>query len=154
VLGRSGVGVGVRQGAPKPNISTIEEFKRALRNAKSVAYSGGSSGLYFLSLLERLGLAEDMKDKIKPALSGKSPAQAVAAGEVEMAVTGVVTILLEPGADLVGALPSELQNYVIFTGGVSASAKEPEAGRALLNFLTSPATLASLKAKGLEPFTP
>src|SRR5262249_19929598 len=152
VLGRTGIGVGVRQGAPKPDISTTEAFKRTLLNAKSVAHSGGSSGLYFLGLLDRLEIAEDMKSKLKD--GGTSPARTVADGEAEMTVTGVMLILMEPGAELIGSLPSQLQNYVIFTGGVSASAKQPEASRALLNFLTTPSSFAMFKAKGLEPLTP
>jgi molybdate transport system substrate-binding protein len=155
VLGRTGIGVGVRQGAPKPDISTTEAFKRALLNAKSVAYSGGASGLYFLGLLDRLGISEDMKSKLKPQPDGgASPPRVVAKGEAEIAVTGVMIILMEPGAELIGSLPSQLQHYVIFTGGVSASAKQPEAGRALLNFLTTPSSFAVFKAKGLELLTP
>jgi molybdate transport system substrate-binding protein len=152
VLGRTGIGVGVRKGAPKPDISTTDAFKRTLLNAKSIAHSGGSSGLYFLGLLDRLGIAEDVKAKLKPQPGG-SAAKAVVTGEAEIAVTGIVPILLMPGAEVVGWLPSELQSYVIFTGGISAAAKEAEAGRALLNFLTMPATVAAFKTKGLEPVT-
>jgi molybdate transport system substrate-binding protein len=95
-----------------------------------------------------------MKGKLRPTGSGGNPAQAVAAGEAEMTVVGIVLILMEPGAEVAGWLPAELQNYVIFTGGVSAAAKEAEAGRALLNFLTTPASLAVFKARGLEAVTP
>lgn len=155
VLGRTGVGVGVRKGAAKPDISTTEALKRTLLNAKSVAYSReGSSGLHFLGLLDRLRIAEDMKAKLKPTGVNANPAQAVATGEAEMTVVGVALILMVPGAELVGWLPSELQNYVVFTGGISAAAKEAEAGRALLNFLTMPEAVAVFKAKGLEPGTP
>jgi molybdate transport system substrate-binding protein len=152
VLGRTGIGVGVRKGMPKPDITTTEAFKRALFNAKAIAYSKGSSGLYFLDLLDRLGIAEDLKAKLKP--STGNPVEAVVTGEAELVVVGIALILLVPSAELVGWLPSELQSYVFFTGGVSATAKEPEAAKALLDFLTTPETRAILKAKGLESVTP
>ena len=154
VLGRTGIGVGVRKGAPRPDISTPEAFKRTLLNAKSVAYSGGSSGRYFLGLLERLGVADDMKAKLKLQPTGSSPAHAVATGQADIAVTGIAIILVEPGAELVGSLPSELQSYVLFTGGVGIAAKAAEAGRVLLNFLTTPEAVAAFKMRGLEPVVP
>jgi molybdate transport system substrate-binding protein len=155
VLGRTGIGVGVRKGASKPDISTADAFKRTLLNAKSVAYSqAGSSGLYFLGLLERLGIAEEMNPKLRPQPATAPTAQAVVTGDAEIVVVGVALVYLESGAELVGWLPSELQSYVVFTGGVSATAKEPEAAKALLNFMTTPETAAILKAKGLEPVIP
>jgi molybdate transport system substrate-binding protein len=155
VLGRTAVGVGVRKGAPRPDISTPEAFKRTLLSARSVAHSGGgSTGRYFLDLLERLGIAEDMKAKLRPQPIDNNPAQAVATGQAEMAVTGIAIILAVPGAELVGSLPSELQSYVLFTGGVGVAAKEAEAGRALLNFLTTPEAAAAFKARGVEPVVP
>jgi molybdate transport system substrate-binding protein len=154
VLGRTGIGVGVREGAPKPDISTVEAFKRTLLDAKSVLYSGvGSSGVYFQSLLERLGIAEELKPKLRMSGGGRG-AEIVAKGEAELVVIGVAVILLTPGVDLVGWLPAELQSYVIFTAGVSASAKEPKAATALVDFLTTPGARAALKAKGVEPVTP
>ncbi len=154
VLGRTGIGVGIREGAPKPDISTVEAFKRTLLDAKSVLYSGvGSSGVYFQSLLERLGIAEELKPKLRMSGGGRG-AEIVAKGEAELVVIGVAVILLTPGVDLVGWLPAELQSYVIFTAGVSASAKEPKAATALVDFLTTPGARAALKAKGIEPVTP
>jgi molybdate transport system substrate-binding protein len=155
VLGRSGIGVGVRNGAPKPDISTTEALKRSLLNVKSVAYSvEGSSGLYFVGLLGRLGIAEDMKTKLRPQPPGSNAAQAVVTGEAEMAIVAVALVLMVPEAELVGWLPSEVQNYVLFTGGVSATAEQPEAAKALLDFLIAPETRAILMAKGLEPVMP
>jgi molybdate transport system substrate-binding protein len=155
VLGRTGIGVGAAKGTPKPDVSTTEAFKRALLNAKSVAYSReGSSGLYFLDLLERLGIGKEMKDKLRPQPPAVLTAQAVATGEAELVVVGAALILLAPGAELVGWLPSELQSYVVFTGGLSSAAKEPEVGRALLDFLKSPEARATLKANGVEPDSP
>jgi len=153
VLGHTGVGVGVRKGAPKPDIGTTEAFKRTLLNAKSVAYSRGSSGQFFLGLLDRLGIARDMKPKLKPQRDGNT-VDAVVTGEAEIAVSGTVTIKAVPGVELVGDLPPELQTYVVFTAGVGATAKEAEAGRALLNFLTTPSAVAVFKAKGLERGAP
>jgi molybdate transport system substrate-binding protein len=160
VLGRTGVGVAVRKGAPKPDISTTEAFKHTLLNAKSVAYAKeGGSGVYFLSLLQRFGIADEMKGKLMPypTAAGRTPSggdgsvEAVAAGEADLAVNGTVVIAAVPGVDLVGGLPPELQTYVIFTAGVSARAKQAEAGRNLLTFLTTPAAIAVFKAGGLEP---
>jgi len=155
VLGRTGIGVGVRRGASKPDISTAEAFKRTLLNAKSVAYSQeGSSGLYFIGLIERLGIAEEMKPKLRPQPGTVPTAQAVVTGDAEIVVVGAALVYLVSGAELVGWLPGELQSYVVFTGGVSATAKEPETARALLDFMTTPEAAATLKAKGLEPVKP
>ena len=163
VLGRTGVGVAVRKGAPKPDISTTDAFKRALLNAKTVAYAKeGGSGVYFLDLLQRLGIADDMKAKLRPypTKAGRTPSggdgsvEAVAAGEVDIVVNGTVVIAAVPGVDLVGGLPPEVQTYVVFTAGVSARAKQPEAGRDLLRFLTTPAAVEVFKAGGLEPVAP
>lgn len=149
----SGVGVGVRAGAPKPDISSVEAFTRALLNAKSVAHSKeGASGVYFQGLLERLGIAEEMKPKLKP-LSGDALVQAVPSGEAEMIVV-TISIVVGYGAELVGPVPSELQFYNRFAAGVGASAKEAEAAKALIKFLTAPAAVPVIKANGMEPGTP
>jgi molybdate transport system substrate-binding protein len=151
VLGRTGVGIGVRRGMSKPDISTTEAFKRALLNSKSVAYAReGGSGLYFTGLLDRLGISENMKPKLKPYEAGDA-VEAVARGDAEMVVNGTVPILSVPNVEFVGWLPSDLQSYFTFTGGLSASAHEVDAGKALLNFLTGPSAVAIFKTKGLEP---
>jgi molybdate transport system substrate-binding protein len=153
VLGHTGVGVGVRKGAMQPDITSPEAFKHTMLNAKSVAYSRGTSGVYFLSLLDRLGIAKEMKSKLRPQLGGDT-AKAVLTGDAEIVVGGAVLILTTEGAELVGWLPAELQTYVLFTGGIGTAAKEAEPGRALLSFLTTPAAVAVFKAKGLEPGAP
>ena len=151
VLGRTGVGVAIRAGAPKPDFGSVDAFKRALIDAKAIATSGeGSSGRYVASLLERLGIAAEVKPKIKSGGSG-SAAQMVANGEVDFAVIGLPPVIGVPGVEWLGWLPPELNNWVVFTGGLSAAAKEPAAGRELLRFLTTPAAVAVFKAKGLEP---
>ena len=152
-IARAGMGVGVRAGAPKPDISSVEAFKHALLNARSVAYSKvGASGVYFLGLLERLGIAEEMKPKLKPT-PADTLAKVVPNGEVEMIVVPI-SVILVPGAELVGPLPSELQTYINFVAGVGTGAKEPNAAQALIKFLTSPAAAQVLKVKGMEPGTP
>ena len=150
----SGLGVVVRAGAPKPDIGSVEAFRRALLNAKSVAHNSQSaSAADFTSLLERLGIAGEMKSRLRPISSGNVP-NSVVSGEAEIGVATVPTITATPGVDLVGPLPAELQTYISFTAGVSAGAKEPEAAQALIRFLASPAAVAVIRAKGLEPGTP
>ncbi len=150
-----GLGVGVRAGAPKPDIGSVEASKRALLNAKSVAHSTeGASAPYFKGLLERLGIAEEMKPKLKPMATTTAGLKSVASGEVEIVIFSVPTIAAAPGVELVGPFPSELQTYISFTAGVSTAAKEPEAAQALIKFLTSPVAVAVIKAKGMEPGTP
>jgi len=150
VLGHTRVGVGVRKGAPKPDIGTAQAFKRTLLGARSVAYSRGSSGVHFLDLLDRLGIAEEMKPKLRPQLGGET-VKALLTGEAEIAVSGTVTFAAVPGVELIGSLPPELQTDVLFTAGMSAKSSEPQASRELLRFLATPAAAALFKAGGLEP---
>jgi molybdate transport system substrate-binding protein len=147
-LGRSGYGLAVRAGAPKPDITTTEAFKQAMLNATSVGYTdGGGSGTYFVNLLGKLGIAEAMKPKLRP---GTNTQAAVARGEIEMTVTGIVPILRSKGVDLAGPLPPDLQSYSIFTAGISAMTHEKDAAAALLRFLTTPEAVAVFKRRGVE----
>ena len=149
----AGVGVGVGAGAPKSGIGSVEAFKRALLNAKSVAHSAeGPSGVYFRSLLDRLGIAEEMKPKLKP-LSGDALAKAVPSSQAELIVSSMPDILAE-GIVLVGPLPAELQSYIRFAAGVGANAKEAKAAEVLIKFLTAPAAIPVINAKGMEPGSP
>jgi molybdate transport system substrate-binding protein len=151
VFGRVGVGVAVRQGSPKPDFSTVEAFKRSLLNAKTIATSGeGSSGRYVASLIERLGIAEQVKPKIRSGAPGAS-AQMLSRGEVDFVVSGLPPLIGTPGIEWLGYLPEEINSWLVFSGGVGVNAKEAEAGRALLKFLATPAALAVFKANGLEP---
>jgi molybdate transport system substrate-binding protein len=148
-LGRSGYGLAVRAGAPKPDIRTTEAFKQTMLNAKSVAFSkDGGSGRYFLRLLDRLGIADAMKPKLRP---GANTQKLVASGEVEMTVNGIVPILRSAGIDLVGPLPPELQSYSTFYAGAGTASANKDAAAALLRFLTSPASVATFKKHGVEP---
>ena len=153
-VSRAAVGVAVRKGAPKPDVSSAEALKNTLLNAKSIAYSSeGGSGIYFKGLLDRLGIAAETNAKLKP-LASSAVVPSVAKGEVELAVISPPAILADPGVELVGLMPKELQQYVVYTAGVSAAAKEAEAAKALLKHVTTPAAMVVMKSKGLEPIAP
>jgi molybdate transport system substrate-binding protein len=150
-IGRSGLGVAVRKGAPKPDIATAEAFKRTLLAAKAVAYPGkGASGLYFVSLLDRLGIKAEMQGKLKP-MAAEDTVEVVARGEADMVVVVATRITGVPGVDLVGPIPEELQTKIGFAAGLSTSAKERDAAQALIRFLTAPAAAATLRTNGVEP---
>jgi molybdate transport system substrate-binding protein len=150
-IARAGMGLAVRAGTPKPDIGSVDAVKRTLLAAKSIAYSQeGQSGAYFRSMIERLGIAEQLRDKLKPTRPGQATA-AVTSGEAEMLVVVTSSIVADPGVDLVGLLPQELQSYSTFALGVSASTKESEAAQALVRFLTSSEAAPVIKAKGMEP---
>jgi molybdate transport system substrate-binding protein len=149
-IARSGLGVIVRTGAPKPDISSADAFKRTMLDAKSISYGKeGATAIYLPGLFERLGIAEQMKSKTK-----HSGAQSVADGEAELGLIVISAFQPVPGAELLGPFPPALQNYVGYTGGVATAAKEADAGKALLNFLKATAAGPVLKAKGMEPITP
>ena len=153
-LARVGVGVVVKEGAPKPDIGSVEAFKQALRAAKSVAYidpaAGGSSGIYVAGLLDKLGLAAEVKPKAK-LIHGGAVAEHIARGEAELGIHQISEILPVKGITLVGPLPAEIQNYTVYAAGLGANGKETEAARALLKTLSGSAAAAVLKAKGMEP---
>ncbi|MEW6452935.1 MAG: substrate-binding domain-containing protein [Pseudomonadota bacterium] len=152
ILGRTGVGVAIHQGVRKPDLATVDAFKTMLRDAKSVTYSGeGSSGRYFLSLLDRLGMTEIMKAKLRPPGGVGGAAALLSKGEVEIAVIGKPPTVGVPNIEWLGWIPGELQSWVVFTGGVGAASKEAAAGQALLAFLTAPAAVTIWKARGLDP---
>ena len=149
-IARAGLGVAVRSGAPKPDIGSVDAFKRALTNAQSVAYVGeGLSGAYFVSLLDRLGIAEPMKPKLKP-LAVAEVNKAGASGEADLVVHLIPGMQGAPGIELVGPLPADLQTYIGFSVGLGTEAKDPEAAKALINFLKSETAIPAIKAKGLE----
>ena len=150
-IGRAGLGVGVRAGAAKPDISSVDSFRRTLLAATSVAFPGeGASGVYFVGLLDRLGIAAEMKPKLKP-MEAEDTVEVVARGDADMVVVVSSRIADVPGVDLVGPIPAELQTVIGFAAGVGAAAREPDAARALVRFLTAPEARPVLKAKGVEP---
>jgi molybdate transport system substrate-binding protein len=146
-LVRSGTGVAVRAGAPKPDISSVDAFKQALLNAKSIGYLP-TAGVP--QLVERLGIADAIKSKVTIP-STDIVSELVSKGELELGVVVMTQILTTPGVELVGPLPPEIQFYVVFVGGISANSKAPDAARALLRFLTGPAAVPVIKAQGMEP---
>jgi molybdate transport system substrate-binding protein len=150
-IGRSGLGVAVKSGAVKPDISSVEGFRRALIAAKAVAYPGkGASGVYFVSLLDRLGIKAAMQGKLKP-MAAEDTVEVVARGEADMVVVVATRITGVPGVDLVGPIPEALQTKIGFAAALSAAAKQPDAAKALIRFLSAPAAAATLKANGVEP---
>jgi molybdate transport system substrate-binding protein len=150
-FGRSGLGVAVRAGAAKPDISSVEAFKRTLLAAKSVAFPAhGASGLYFVGLVDRLGLAAQMQGKLKP-MAAEDCVEVVARGEADMVVVVATRIVGVAGVDVVGPIPEALQTKIGFAAGLSAFTTQPEAAKALIKFLSAPAAAATLKAKGVEP---
>ena len=151
-IARSGVGIGIRKGAPRPDIGTADAFKRTLLAAKSIAWAKeGQSGIYFAGLLERMGIAEQMKPKAVLAPSGAVVGKLVAGGEVQFGVILVNELMAAPGVEVLGPLPDELQNYTVFHAGVGVGSKDSAAAKALIKFLTTPAAGAVFKAKGQEP---
>ena len=147
---RSGIGVEVRKGARKPDIGSVEAFKRAVLDAKSIAYLRIGSGLYLHDLFERMGIAKSIATKTtRPEADLVS--ELVAQGEVELGIVVSTQILTTLGVDFVGPLPPEIQHYIVFIGAVSAKSHAPDAARELMRFLASPRAVAVIKAQGMEP---
>jgi molybdate transport system substrate-binding protein len=150
-IARTSIGVAVKTGAPKPDVSSEEAFKRALIAAKSITYTKQSqTGVYLTRKLETLGVMDAIKNKLILQLAGGMTTPAVAKGEAELGIVLVSDIVGTPGVDLVAPLPAPLQNYVTQTAVVGAAAKQPAPAAALIKYLSSPAA-AVLKAKGFEP---
>jgi molybdate transport system substrate-binding protein len=148
-IARSAIGVAVRAGAPKPDIATVDAFKRAILQAGSVTYSDGPSGLYIAGLMERLGLAEAIKPKTR--LTTGPVAELLARGEAELGLQQIVAILPVDGAELVGPLPGELQNIIVYAAGISAQSASAEAARTFITFMGTSEVVRIVRAKGLEP---
>jgi molybdate transport system substrate-binding protein len=151
-LGRAGIGVGIRAGVEKPDISTPEAMKHTLLNAKSIAFNrDGASAVHINEMVERLGIAAKVKPKFMLEVGAGQPQLDVAAGKAEMVITLIPEIEDFKGLDLVGPLPADLQSYINFSAGVAANSHNPAAGKALIQFLAAPSVGATLKAKGVEP---
>ena len=152
-LARSSIGMAVRRGAPKPDISTVDALKRALLQAKSVAYSAQVSGVYLSTeLFQRLGIVDQMAKKSIRVEVGRVGA-VVARGEAEIGFQQISELLEVQGVDYVGPLPPEVQRVTVFTAAVSAGAKNPDAARALIEFLTSPRGIEVMSKSGLDPIS-
>jgi molybdate transport system substrate-binding protein len=153
-LARVGVGVMVKAGANQPDISTVEAFKKAVLDAKSVSFidpaSGGSSGIYIEKLLERLGISDQVKPKEK-LKQGGYVADYVESGQAELGIHQISEILPHGGVTLVGPLPKEIQNYTVYAAGIGAETKQGDAAKALIASLVGPSAQALFKSKGMEP---
>ena len=152
-LARSSIGMAVRAGAPKPDISTVDALVRTLLQAKSIAYSASASGVYLSTeLFPRLGIANQIKGKSQRIVSERV-GTVVARGDAEIGFQQISELLPIPGIDYVGPLPPEVQRVTVFSAGVAVGAKDPDAARALIKFLASPATAPAIRKSGLEPVT-
>jgi molybdate transport system substrate-binding protein len=148
---KAGIGVAVKRGAPKPDISTVEAFKRTLLDAKSIIYlKEGASTRHLDKLFAQLGIADALKAKTIQPMT-ESVSETVAAGEVELGLIVIPNILSVPDAELVGPIPPQLQAYITFTAAVSPQSANQPAARDLIKLMTSPATIPLIKAKGMEP---
>ena len=150
-IARCGVGVGVKKGAPKPNVSSVDELKRTLVKAKSIAYTtSGASGLHFQKLIERFGIANQVKQKgiTRP---GGLIGELVARGEAEICIQQIPEIQAVHGVELVAPLPGDAQNITTSAAGIFVGAAEAEAAHALISYLTTPAAAKIFQATGLEP---
>jgi molybdate transport system substrate-binding protein len=148
---RGAIGVAVREGAPKPDISSVDAFKNTLLRVKSFTYAPDTPyGRHLSQAFDRLAIAEQLKAKTKPNALARVP-EILAAGEVELAIAGIPTLLSVKGVQIVGPLPGELQSWFVNTAGVSAAAKEPDTAKALIKYLATPEAGSVIRAKGLEP---
>lgn len=150
-LARSGVGVAVRAGASRPDISSGDALRRALLSARSIAYSSGPSGAHIAALISRMGIAEQVKSKVLQTAPGNPVGHYIARGEAEIGFQQVSELLPIKGIDFLGPLPPDIQEITVFSGGVHAGATAPEAARALLKFLTSPDAAPVIRKKGMAP---
>jgi molybdate transport system substrate-binding protein len=151
-IARSGVGIGIRAGSPRPDIGTAEALKRSLLAARSVTWAKeGASGVYFVSVLGRMGIADQIMAKAVLASSGPDVGAMLVSGKAELAALLVNELMAVPGVEVVGPLPPELQSYTVFVAAASSASREAAAAKALIQFLQSPAARAAFKSKGQEP---
>jgi molybdate transport system substrate-binding protein len=152
-LARSSIGMAVRAGAPKPDITTVEAFKQAMLRAKSIAYSTSASGVYLATeVFQKLGIADQVKGKSR-ATGGEPVGAVIARGEAEIGLQQISELLPVPGIDFVGPLPAEIQKITVFSAGIAAGANNPDAGRALIKFLASPDAASAIAKSAMEPIT-
>jgi molybdate transport system substrate-binding protein len=149
-LAKSGTGLAVRKGAPKPDISSADALKKTLLTAKSIGYSTGPSGLYMLSVFEKLGIADQVKGKLKQTPSGVFVGTLIANGDTEVGFQQISELVHFAGIDYVGPLPGELERMTMFSTGIHSGAKQADAARALVRFLTARAAAPVIRKHGLE----
>ena len=149
-VARSGIGVAVRAGLPKPDISSGEAVKKAVLAAKSVAYSSGPSGFYLADLFKKMGIADQIKDKVKQTPSGVQVGEVVARGEADLGFQQVSELLHLKGIDYLGPLPADIQHFTVFSAGLHTAATAPDAAKALIKFLTGPEAGPIVRKNGME----
>jgi len=153
-LVKSPIGIAVKSGAPKPDISTADAVKRALLEAKTIAYSDSASGVYVSTeMFQKLGIADEMKDKARK-IPATPVAEIVAHGDAEIGFQQISELKAVAGVDIVGPLPDELQRITVFSAGIASGSKELEAGKALIKFLASPAARDAIIKSGMDPIAP
>jgi molybdate transport system substrate-binding protein len=150
-VAKSGIGVAVRAGLPKPDISSGQAVKEAVLAAKSVAYSSGPSGFYLADLFKKMGIADQIKDKVKQTPSGVQVGEVVARGEADLGFQQVSELLHLKGIDYLGPLPADIQHITVFSAGLHTAATAPDAAKALIKFLTGPEAGPIIRKSGMEP---
>ena len=151
LFAKSGIGVAVRAGAPRPDVSSAGSLKATLLAAKTVAYSSGASGSYIVTMIEKLGIAVDIKPKVVNVKTAEPVGEVVARGDAEIGFHQLSELIPVKGIEIVGPLPPGLQHLTVFSGGAHVAASDPAAARALVKFLAAPAALEALTKHGLEP---
>ena len=149
-IAKSGIGIAVRKGAPRPDVGTVDALKKALLAAKTVGYTSGPSGVYMGSLTERMGIADAVKAKFKSVPSGGTIGTIVASGECEIGFQQISELVHIAGIDYIGPLPADVQRVTVFSSGVQTGAAQADAAKALVSFLTTPAAKTVMTKHGLE----
>ena len=150
-IAKSGVGIAVSSGLPKPDISSSEAIKNAVLAAKSVAYSSGPSGFYLANLFKKMGIADQIKEKVKQTPSGVQVGEVLARGEADLGFQQVSELLHVKGIEYLGPLPADIQYITVFSAGLHQVATAPDAAKALVKFLTSPEAASVIRKTGMEP---
>jgi molybdate transport system substrate-binding protein len=148
---RSAVAAAVRAGLPRPDISTVEGLRKALLSAESIAISSGASGRYLEQLFQRLGVADQIKPKIRQPPSGAQIGDLLARGEADLGFQQVTELLHAKGVDYLGPLPAEVQNYTVWAAGLHSSAPQPDAARAFMRALVAPDAAGPIRKTGMDP---
>jgi molybdate transport system substrate-binding protein len=150
-IAKSGVGAAVGRGKPKPDISTVDALKKSLLAAKSIGYSTGPSGIYVVTMFQKMGIADEIKSKLKQTPTGVFVGSIIASGEAEIGFQQVSELSFFPGIDYVGPIPAEVQLITVFSAGIPAGTKQADAAKALVSFITAPAAAAIFKKHALDP---
>jgi molybdate transport system substrate-binding protein len=150
-VAKSGVGVAVGKGKPKPDISTVDALKKTLLAARSIGYSTGPSGLYVVTMFQKMGIADEVKSKLKQTPTGVFVGSIIASGEAEIGFQQVSELTFFPGIDYVGPIPAEIQLITVFSAGIPTGTKQADAAKSLVSFITAPAAAAVFKKHALDP---